>query len=437
VSDNDDYAPALDMGTTEQHDDAAATTHHARQDTSDAPPPPKGDNPNTPPPEPRAEAKGRDKMRAMFRDLSAKVRAGEVSIDTGSDLEPAIHGEPPEKPTPAPAPVVAAPVPATASPAAIAAAAIAAPPTAPVQRAAPMPDVAKAAETQRALLLDMRQKEIEAREAKLLEREKTAAARPSPEKLLDNPLPTLEQYIREAWGLTDEAEIKDTITDLMTEMAEKYHGVKIPDDVRSRVDSRKALRTVKATKAEIARERAELAAKAEAQAKADAEAREKHEAAHYETRAVAQLTGLIEANQASFPYLAVQDNHAAIVWEVLKERHNRGESTNWNEAAKLADDHFKADHERTQAELAKRASRLSTLLAPVAAPAPAKPAVSPGGAPGSAPTQPATAAQPQQPTPAPTLQDPSDTVGEDRRDARARSLRKLIAKHGLGANGAQ
>jgi hypothetical protein len=297
-----------------------------------------------------------------------------------------------------------------------------------------MPDVAKAAEAQRVLLLDMRQKDLEAREAKLLEREKQL---PTREKMLDNPIPTLEQYIRETYGIADETELKDTITDLMTEMSERYHGVKLPDEVKTRVDSRKALRTVKAIKAETARERAELAAKAEAQAKADAEAREKQEAQQYEQRAVTQLTGLIETHQASFPYLAVQDNHAAIVWEVLKERHNRGESTDWNEAAKLADDHFKAEHERTQAELAKRASRLSTLLAPAAAPAPAQPAVSPGGAPGPAPTQPATAATPPQPTPAPTLQDPSDTVGEDRRDARARSLRKLIAKHGLGANGAQ
>src|ERR1044071_9524878 len=118
---DDDYAPALDMGTTEQHDDAAATTHHARQDTTDAPVVTKGDNPNTPPPEPRAEAKGRDKMRSMFRDLSAKVRAGGVSIDTVRHLVPVEHDPPPAKPVPTPA-APAPLVPPTASPAAIAAA---------------------------------------------------------------------------------------------------------------------------------------------------------------------------------------------------------------------------------------------------------------------------------------------------------------------------
>lgn len=433
---DDDYAPALETGPADR--EASDVTHHERVDTAAVPPPapkPVGDDPNNPPQVPTAEPASRAKARAMFRDLSAKVMKGELSIDTGSDLVPVEHDTPAAapKPTPAAAP---APVPPTASPAAQAAAAIA-PPAAP--RAAPpiqpAHDVGKAEAEQRKLLLDMRQKDLEAREAALVEREKQL---PSREKLLDQPVQTLASYIRDVYGITDDAELKDTITDLMTEMSEQYHGVKLPDEIKTRVDSRKALRSVKAYKAGLDRERAELQAKAEEQRKADNEAREKAEAAEHEKRAVSQLTGLIDAQQAQYPYLVVQDNHAAIVWEVLKERHNRGLSTDWAEAAKYANDYYQSEHEKSQTEAAKRAARLQTLLAPAATAAPAPAVASPGGAPGPAPTPRAPAAPAPQPPAEPQVLtgDPSEIIGEGRKEARARSLRALIAKHGLGANSA-
>lgn len=438
---DDDYAPALEMDGASARE-ASDVTHHERVDTAAAPPPapkPVGDDPNSPPQVPVAEPASRAKARAMFRDLSAKVMKGELSIDTGSDLVPVEHDAPAAAPPPKhTAPVPAAPVPPTASPAAQAAAAIA-PPVAPTRQVPPPQppphDVGKAEAEQRKLLLDMRQKDLEAREAALVAKEKQL---PSREKLLDRPVQTLAEYIRDVYGITDDNELKDTITDLMTEMSEQYHGVKLPDEIKTRVDSRKALRSVKAYKAGLDRERAELQAKAEAQSKADADARDKAEAVEHEKRAVAQLTGLLDAQQAQFPYLVVQDNHAAIVWEVLKERHNRGLTTNWADAAKYANDYYQAEHERSQTESAKRAARLQTLLAPAATAAPAPAVASPGGAPGPAPTPHAPAVPAPQPPAEPQILtgDPSEIIGEDRKEARARSLRKLIAKHGLGANSA-
>lgn len=431
---DDEYAPALDMGTSESADEASATDHHARVTTTDAPAAPRGDNPNTPPPTPNREPRiVSDKTRAMFRELAAKVKAGEVSVES-DDLVPVEHDaapEPVETASP-PAVAVAAPVvPVTASPAAQAAAALPAPVPRPAP-VAPTVDVGKAAEEQRKLLADMREKQLADREAKLAEREK---ALPSREKLLESPVPTLAQFIRDTYGITDDADLKDTITDLMTEMSETYHGVKLPDEIKNRVESRKAVRSVKAYKANLDRQQADLIARSEAQTKADAEAREKADAALYEQRAVAQLTELVGAAQASYPYLAVQEGHAAIVWEVLKEQHSRGMTADWASAAQYANDYYKQEHERTEAEAAKRATRLKTLLAPVATPAPAKAVASPGGASGPAPTPPAPAAL--QPPAKPQVDPADDIVGEDRRESRARSLRKLVAKHGLGANNAR
>lgn len=379
--------------------------------------------------EPRQQRVWNPKSRQMFRDLAAKVKAGEVSVEA-NDLVPMEHAAAqPVAPAPAPAPAQPA-VPATASPAAQAAAVIPAPVPRPV---APQPDVAKVAEEQRKLALDMREKQLAEREAALVAKEKAA---PTRGKLVENPVPTLAQYIRDEYGITDDAELKDTITDLMTEVSEQYHGVKLPDDVKARVEGRKAVRLVKASGARLAAREAEIAERQAAQARAEQEAREKADAAEHERRAVEQSTGLVTQAQATYPYLAVQDNAGAIVWEVLKEAHNLGHKIDWQGAAQYANDFYKTEFEKEQAATQQRSARLQTLLAPAATPAPAPAAASPGGAPGPAPKQPAAPIAPPSPQPTPTVDPADDLIGEDRRERRARSARALLRKHGLGANNA-
>lgn len=428
---DDDYEPALDMDAPP----APAELEAEVIATNDGPPPPDSTS------EPRGQRVRSDKNRAMFRELASKVKAGEVTIETEDDLVPVEHAPvehapaaaavapPAAKPTPVVAPAA---VPATASPAAQAAAAIPAPAPGPVPRQtappAGMPSIPQA---------DTRLLELERREAALKEREAALDARakklPSRERLIEAPVPTLAEFIKESYGITDDAELKDTITDFMSEMAEQYHGVKLPEDIKARVDGRKALRSVKAIRVGLDAEKASLVER-EAEAKKQAEtAREKSEISEYERKAVGQLATLLQPAETTYPYLAVQDGAPAIVWEVIKAAHDQGHKIDWAEAAKFANDHFKSQHEQAQAEAATRAARLQTLLAPGASPAPARPTASPGGAPGPAPTQPAPAAQPKTPKPTPATDPADEIIGEDRRESRARSLRALRAKHGLVA----
>lgn len=438
---SDDYEPALDMDTTSSRE-ASDVTHHDRVEGAPVAQL-SGDDPNKPPMDQRTGPRVvSDKVRAMFRDLASKVKSGEVSIEA-DDLVPVEHDAPPAAapvasavvaaPAPAPAPApVSAPVPATASPAAQAAAVIQPPP---VPRVVPppvaRPDVGSIAEEQRRIALEAREKLLADREAAIAAREKSL---PTRERLLDNPVPTLAELIRESYGITDDEDLKNTITDLITEMSEKYHGVQLPAEIKDRVEGRKALRKVKAYTASIDRDKAELAARIEAQAKAEREAREKADLVAQEQRAVEQIGTVLTAAQSQYPYLAVQDNSAAIVWEVLKEAHTQGHKIDWAGAAQFANDYYKTEHERTQADISTRAARLQTLLAPAATQAPAQPAASPGGAPGPAPKQPAAPVTPPSLQPTSQPEDPSDVVGEDRRERRARSLRGLVAKHRLGAD---
>jgi len=420
---SDDYEPALEMEATPEPAEVEAPV----ASTNDGPPPPDSTS------QPRGQRTLSDKTRAMFRDLSSKVRSGEVSVEV-DDLVPVDHTPAPAAsvPVPVPAPVPVAPVlvPPTASPAAQAAAALPAPEprfVAKIPAPTGLPAIPQA--DTRAAALEERERLLKEREAALDERAKKL---PSSQRLIDAPVQTLAEYIRETYGITTDEELKDTITDLMTEMSETYHGVKIPEEIRARVDSRKALRSVKAYRSTLERDRAELVEREAAAKRLADEAKQKADVESYEAKAVSQLHALLAPVEATYPFLAVQDNAPAVVWEVLKAAHDEGHKLTWDQAAKFANDHYQAEHQRSQAEAAKRVARLNTLLAPAASPAPAKPAASPGGAPGPAPTQPAAAAQPT-PATAPTVDPADEIIGEDRRERRARSARALVAKHGLAA----
>lgn len=441
---SDDFEPAID-GTAPERE-ASDTTEHERHEGAAAPPPEtrRGDDPNNPPADAtsrsRAPREISDKTRAMFRDVVKKMQAGEIAAE--DELVPVDHSTPSAPPA-APAvvqPAAAAPVqpqvPDGASQASKEAAAIPAPPPGPVPRAAAPPPGLPAIPQS-----DSRSAELDQREAKLKEREAAIDQRekklPTRERMLENAVPTLAEYLKDVYGITSDDELKDTLTDLMTEMSETYHGVKLPDEIKARVDGRKALRTVKAVRATVDRERAELAEREKAVQKRADEEKQKAEVADYERQAVSQLGTLLPPVEAQYPYLAIQENSPAIVWEVIKAAHDQGHKIDWVAAAKYANEYYKKDYEDSQAAGAKRAARLQSLLAPASAakPAPAQSAASPSGAPGPAPTPPAQA-KPAPPPPAPPTAPSADDelVGEDRRERRARTLRGLISRHGLNSH---
>src|SRR5882757_2089742 len=388
----------------------------------------------------------------MFRDLAAKSARGDSDelVPMGTTAEPA-----PASPAVAAEEADLEPMtageqlPAGASPAAKAAAALhvpsprqaavaATPPHAPVAVAeAPRPvdrEIINAANEQRARELDLREHQLKARESeidgKLKEREAEIDTRlkqlPTRERLIETPVDAVAGWLKEQYGITDDAELKDTLTDLMTEVSVKYHNVELPDDVKLKVEGRKAKRQAKAYTAEIDRRKAEDSKRVDDAKRTAEEARETAERETYDRKAVTQVNTLVSADNR-FPFVREYgEEAAALVWKSVVDNHKNGTPIDWADAAKELNERIREKVEETVAT----ADRLRTLLPKTAPSAASKPAQSPGSASGPAQTTPArTAAK----APAPTrMSDNSDDiVGEDRRDRRGRNARVLLQKHKL------
>lgn len=427
---DDQYEPAItDTVTNETGAESTITTR-----TPEAAAAPaiaageSGDDPSKPPgTEPRGQRVVSDKTRAMFKNIaaaSAKAEAAELA-GVADDLVPMIADDPPPAaavpavavPSPSVTPVGDAPVAAAAAPI----------PVTPRASAPPPVDVGKAAAEQARLLHEVREKALADREAALVEREKQL---PNRADLIERPGAVLAAYLRDVYGASDD-ELKDVLTDVVTEISEHALAVKLPSDVKTALESRKAVRSVKAYKADLTRQQQQLVEQRAAQEKAATEAREAQETVQRERQAVQQVAQLLAdpATRAAHKFLHDPQligegaDPAAIVIEVVKEQLKAGQKANWQTAARHADDYFKSQAEA----LAKRSAHLQSLLAPAPA-APAKAVASPGGAPGPAPKP--------QPTPAnivtPPPSESSDDPVQDRHERRAQGARRLIAKHFKG-----
>jgi hypothetical protein len=396
---SDDYEPSIDLPTTESgaESEAPARIEETAEDTGEVTGGPRG---------------GRvlsDKVRAMFRGIAKAASESPAGVEgISDDLQPAIESSPA---------AAAASVEAAASPIAVpdvpaAAAVTPAPAPAPTP---PMHDVGKAAAEQAKVLQELREKEYAAREERIAAREKELF---SDTDLIERPGATLAKLLQKTYGATD-AELKDIIEDVVTELSEHALGIQLPSDLKGRIDARKAVRSVKVYKADLTRREQQLQEQRAAADRAAAEAREQQLKEQAEAQAARQVSDLVATTRAEFKFLHAQEDPSGIVFTIVKDQHERGQPVDWMGAAKFANDYF-----RKQAEYAiKEADKLRSLLTPTApqAPVPAKAATPTGGAPGPAP-----AAQPK-PAPTPVAED-DGPANVDYRDQRKANLRKMLAR---------
>ncbi len=343
--------------------------------------------------EPREVVRDRgynDSTRKLFAEAAGKLKA-QLEDQPDDDLEPAINHEPPVAADGASAGSHSTASQATSLPSA----------------AAPASDpVAAVADTRAAAQLELREKAIADREAKLTAREAQHEAREKArERYAEKPGETIRDLIKEWAGVENDDDLRDEIADLITELSAVGLGLPIPDQHKARAESRKALRSVKQYKAELAKLESERSAKAEQAAQ---EARER--------QAVEGLAAELKPLTNKFPHLMAEDDPAGIVWDVIKTKHAReGTVPTWEECAALANDHFKKKHD---AYFAKRRH----LLAPTAPTAPVPAAAQPQGDPQSRRSSTLT----NRSTAPVTATQPVDDDGSMDRDAhRRRSLGRL------------
>lgn len=421
MTDDDSYEPALNSTTTEEASvesapvvkrsvSAAAEAEAGAAAVDDGGPIAESG--------PRMPRQRSDSNRAMFRELVAKVQSGEV--ETEGDLEPMVH-----TPRTAPPPAAAAPAAPVHSAEVTPPAAAAAAPVAPPPGLPPLPAMPLAA-PQAAAPAPQVDPRIAEREAALTAREAAIAARekqlPDRAALAERPAEVIVSMLRDAWGISeDDAEgLRTSVADLVTELSMRHLGVSLPDEVKSPLESRKALRSVKAYKATLERDRQTLAEQRAAAEKQAAEARAAAEREQQDGAYLNRIAELIAPAKEQHRFLHDSEvtgglSAQQIVYEVLKEQQRLGHKPDLASATEYANNFYREKFESA----AKLVARYQPLLTP-ATPAPAAKATpSPSGAPGPAPT-------PQPKTPTPEDWDPSD-LPMDRQQRRQQSLARIVA----------
>ena len=196
---------------------------------------------------------------------------------------------------------------------------------------------------------------LEAREVELAERERVLAERDSAgdiARIRDSYIERGHMAIVEmikSWseGMTEE-QLQTEVADLITGLSGDILKVPVPREMRDQIEARRALKTVKAHTAKLSKREVEIEAK-----------RKAAEDAATEQRAIAALGNELaqEQHRKAFPFLAAEDDAAAIVFDVVKTQHKRdGTLLQWTDAARKANEYLE---KKWRAEYAKRRSVLN------------------------------------------------------------------------------
>jgi hypothetical protein len=281
------------------------------------------------------------KTRELFAKAGAAMKAQLADGSDADDLEPAIvlPGEEAEED-----PVAAA----KAAPAAAA-------PAAPAAVAVP----AAASEAMEARLR-LREEQLDARETELAAREaRPVAPAEFRDRYLDSPAALVRELVKEWTGAEGDSAEKAEIADLITELSGQVLGFQVTPEIRTALDSRRALKTVKAHKADIARrEAAMLEQQKQAQGKAQLDAA---------AAAIGKEFGTNAELRAKYPFLSTEDDAGPLIVDIVTRHHKKtGEQIDWEVAAERAEKLLKKN---ASGWYAKRRHLLTE--APAGSPAPA------------------------------------------------------------------
>lgn len=430
---SDDYEPAItETVTDETGAESTITTRTPEAKTApvlqDGE---KGDNPELPPGrDSRGQRQVSDKTRAMMKAIAEKLGKEEITavsddlVPMGTDDDSATGSDtaaatplPPATPQPEPVAVTTPILPAL-----------------PVPRPPPPPPPVDTAKL----------KEFEAKEKALATAQEQLSAKekllPNLVDLIEKPGATLANWLKEVYGVTDPEEMKQVIADVTAELSETGLDTKLPSDFKAGLDSRKAMRALRAHKGEIGKAQAALAAEKAALEKTAAEAKAKSDAEALEADRLGRVQQMIAPALAQYPFLAdpevtegLQAN--VIVLKVVEEQDRIARQwmeqypghqlpdeykPNLERAMQHADKYYKAQAEQKVA----KAEALKAKIKPTVAPAVASPGkvVTPG---------PVAAQKPATQLPVARAEPATDTDEPivDRRDRRAAAAKALFQKH--------
>lgn len=174
--------------------------------------------------------------------------------------------------------------------------------------------------------------DLAAREQAVIAREKSADALAFRDTYAERPIHALKDQLTKLGIVTTDDEWKDEVADLVTALSGEVLGVQLPQEVRNKIEAKRALRAVKAQRASI-QEREQLLDRQRQEAQAQLE----------RSRAVESLGKELSKDEhaTQYPWLTAEDNPGEIVVDVIMTRHGKdGTVMKWQDAAKLANEYL-------------------------------------------------------------------------------------------------
>lgn len=164
--------------------------------------------------------------------------------------------------------------------------------------------------------------------------------------LIDRPGHTVRGWIEGLRGekFADDGEFKAEAADLVSRLATEVLGVPLPAATRAKLDAAAAKKMLKGSR--VSQSKRESAARERAE-------REAHDAEW--SRAAEMLDAKI-ASSDSYPLLAAENRPGETVIDVIMSAKEAGEKLTWEAAAKLAESHLRAQHNRRSSRLAPKAA---------------------------------------------------------------------------------
>lgn len=174
--------------------------------------------------------------------------------------------------------------------------------------------------------------DLDKREASIVEREQSGDLARLGDLFAERPIDAVREVLKLWMGPLDDAAFKDELADLVAELMPAA-GFAVKDDVKARLDAKRATKYVKRFKDTQARGE-QLSAQKQQRAAEEAEW----------TTAARQLDAHLVTAEVSpkYPWLASEESPGKIVIDVIRSAQRRdGTNLKWDEAAQKANDYLK------------------------------------------------------------------------------------------------
>lgn len=184
--------------------------------------------------------------------------------------------------------------------------------------------------------LDARRVELDEREQRITAAERAGDMAQVRARYFENGAPAIRDLVK-GWLGKDatEDDLKQEVADLITDLSVQVLGVDVPSEVRAKIDTKRALRSVKVLKDSINESEAAKAKRLEAEQQEQG----RKTAINALNQEIRQPT---KDYAKQYPFLMAEDDPGDLIYRTAQRQHEKdGTILQWTEAAKRVDDYLR------------------------------------------------------------------------------------------------